>query len=136
MNTKTKVEGAIWWLKCSNCAVEFPVFVFSGDSDIATDSFRTSTDLIAKSIFIYHCSVQCPGGSEVRLMEVVREKSCPGEGFQEYKNRQANADARHFYKCISCDVGRAEAVKMLSEHELHSKGYALINMLSTKHENL
>ena len=114
------------WLKCVDCSTEFPVFIFSGDTDMATDALRTSTDIKAKALFIYERSEQRPGGCEVQLVDVVRAQPIQGESFQEYQKRANNTRERYYYKCINCNVGKAESIQKLSEQELLSRGYRLI----------
>jgi hypothetical protein len=131
MGSKNRIDGEILWLKCSNCSTEFPTFVFSGDSDWVTDELRTSTALGSKTLFIYKCSVEPPGGSEVEFLECKIPEAIPGESFQEYQNRRNRTDLQCFYRCINCTTGKALALKNLSQEELSSKGYRLIPILSS-----
>jgi hypothetical protein len=129
MNSNDRIEGDILWLKCADCSLEFPVFVFAGDSDFATDELRTSTDVISKTLFIYKRSGIFPGGLEVELVQPETLRSIPGESFQEFQHRQKGAPTRYSYKCLGCNFGKAVVVKKLTEQELVVKGYRLIRKM-------
>ncbi len=121
-------EGYILWLRCSACSTEFPVFVFSGENDWTTSGLRTTTDFEKKAVYIYPHDDTPPSGTEVELVAVDRVKSIPGESFQDFRNRTANSEDRHIYRCLNCKSNHAEDVERLKPAQLKEKGYELVNL--------
>lgn len=125
-------DGFIRWLHCKNCSFEFPVLVFSGDSDWITSGLRTRTDTESKTVYVYvHDGVHPPGVS-VDLVEVSRTKSIPGESFQDFQVRAASNKDRYIYRCVKCNGARAEATEKLRLEEFVKKGYRLGNLINQR----
>jgi len=125
MTSIKNIEGDIIWLKCKDCASEYPTFVFSGETDMITSELRVSTDLDSRQLVIYDNSTVSVSGREVELLRVEREHSRPGESFQDFQNRLRVCKPRCFYRCIACADGKASVVRKLSANELLSVGYTL-----------
>lgn len=123
---KEDIEGFIQWLRCTDCSIEFPVFVFSGENDWTTSGLRTRTDIEKKSIYVYAHDDKPPSGTTVDLIEVDRIKSIPGESFQDFRKRAASKKDRYIYRCLNCNSGRAESIEKIEIEELEERGYELV----------
>ena len=128
MRSTKKFEGNILWLKCADCAAEYPTFVFTGESDVVTAGHRTATDLESKELFIFEKPKITASGSDVELIKVEQEHSLPGESFQQYQRRLRHSNPRYIYKCISCPHGIASVTGRITNEELSAKKYSLVQL--------
>lgn len=124
--------GNIAWLKCKSCLFEFPVFYFSGETDMATDEFRSSVDVLEKTVFVFYRSDDFPGGKEVFIARIECVNPLPDENFKDFLDRNRNSVPRYIYSCVNCDSDSAEVVKTISEQELRARGYQLIRNFRIK----
>lgn len=117
--------GEILWLRCHACGSQFPTFVFSGDTDMATDSFRTTTDMVERVLHIFRRSDARQPGEEVALARVEEVKPLPTETFWSYHLRCEKNPPRHFYRCLACGAEEAEAFKSLAPAPKGGKDFSI-----------
>ncbi|SHI60547.1 hypothetical protein SAMN02745181_0484 [Rubritalea squalenifaciens DSM 18772] len=121
-----KINGTIVWLKCKDCLAEYPTFIFSGDTDMATSGYRAYTSIESKKLFLYSMPEKLSKGTQVRLIRVDKAKPRKGEDFQAYLRRANNAKPVYVYKCIACTEGRSLSVKCMTTSELVKSGYDVV----------
>ena len=128
MNAENHIHGSIAWIRCNDCSVEFPTFVFSGDTDMATNSFDTSTDARSKTLFLFERASKPPAGAEVELTRVEETEVRPGEHFQAYLKRAKQHPPKYYYNCIVCSGKNAQVLRNITEEELGAAGYSLVRV--------
>lgn len=116
----------IVWLKCRHCASEFPTVVFQGDTDMATEPYRTKTDHTGHRLFVFSKGEDPKEGKWVHVAQTERANATPGESFTEFFERSKTGRHLVLYGCIECDSGLAEIVCDLTEPGLVEKGYSVV----------
>jgi hypothetical protein len=130
MNATRKFTGQFLWLRCSVCRREFPIFIFSGDTDMATEGLRSSVNLEDKKIYIYDESrrgefCRTSNCKEPEFLSVEREKCRLGESFQQFLKRSRGQDV-YKYRCLACSESGAIAQQKLTKEEVCSKNYEIV----------
>lgn len=133
MRDSIEAFGFIVWLECRSCGARVPVFVFSGDTDMATSDLISLTDPVDKTVLIARRTTkdvdvlppasECViahldrkiGGRDFRWAHIISmhdARSGFRHPFQEFVRVRERTEL--VYRCIVCDGIDARPVKTTS----------------------
>jgi len=131
MSTQRRISGFVKWLRCKACDAEFPVFVFSGDTDMETQGLRSLTDyktcalVIAESDNLNQLLEQIGhvnNWKEALFATSNREgSSAIGSSFIHFLNERRRPEV--YYRCVVCNEPTATLAKEMPLTQFRSLGF-------------